>query len=199
MRGLTLFPFDPKATHPFREYLWPNASMVSGKGGRSDFHQWCALDACLFCLQVSVLWAEFAGVAVTRICFYVLAAEHLTSRFLSSRPVVEALELRRIASSPATWFERAKVTEAPDVATRRSALFLDTTSAVKDTFGQGQGHKVRVKDMNRQNIVPDCYEPHSVRAFSTLSRVILRHCKPAVCCTAGCSYTHPGTRSFGRH
>ena len=32
---------DVKALHPFREYLWPNASAASGMGRNKDFHQWC--------------------------------------------------------------------------------------------------------------------------------------------------------------
>ena len=31
-----------KALHPFREYLWPNASVASGIGRAKDFHQWWA-------------------------------------------------------------------------------------------------------------------------------------------------------------
>ena len=34
---------DVKALHPFREYLWPNASVASGIGANKDFHQWCDL------------------------------------------------------------------------------------------------------------------------------------------------------------
>ncbi len=34
---------DVKALHPFREYLWPNASVASGIGANKDFHQWCEL------------------------------------------------------------------------------------------------------------------------------------------------------------
>jgi hypothetical protein len=33
---------DVKALHPFRDYLWPNASVVSGMGVLKDFHQWWA-------------------------------------------------------------------------------------------------------------------------------------------------------------
>ena len=33
---------DVKALHPFREYIWPNASVVSGVGSHKDFHQWYA-------------------------------------------------------------------------------------------------------------------------------------------------------------
>ena len=32
---------DVKALYAFREYVWPNASVVSGLGSRKDFHQWC--------------------------------------------------------------------------------------------------------------------------------------------------------------
>ena len=35
------FSAASQALHPFREYLWPNASAASGLGRAKDFHQWC--------------------------------------------------------------------------------------------------------------------------------------------------------------
>jgi hypothetical protein len=32
---------DVKATYAFRDFVWPNASVVSGLGSKRDFHQWC--------------------------------------------------------------------------------------------------------------------------------------------------------------
>ena len=31
---------DAQALHPFRERVWPNASVVSGMGRMKDLHQW---------------------------------------------------------------------------------------------------------------------------------------------------------------
>ena len=44
---------DVRAVHPFREYVWPNASVVSGVGGQRDLHQWC-LPTCGTLLPLSL-------------------------------------------------------------------------------------------------------------------------------------------------